>query len=369
MPNFFSQQNKFFFVSKIIVSIIFIWGCFSLPSLISGPNLAQESTEDKTPDILEPNYGSKIEKDVVGSESPSTLGKNPIEVDSGVYVKSFGSFDYDKNTFFTNFCIWWLMDEGVKYVPEDTLEIANGQQWIRLWSARDKIHTRIRVQARYYGTVNHVWTMKYFPFDRQKIRISIEDNIADIEQVKFIPLSKDSRLSPDIKLTGWNLLNFDLVQEPHSYNANFGDVDHPVSITSRLNIIIEMKREGWQIFFVYFIGYFVAIFLSFLTYFMPTVYFSEASTLCLAAIFASIGTKNQLGFSLSGTKGLSFSGIFTLCTFSIVLITIVNTVLTHRLYVDDRRSLSIKINYSIFFALIILLTLIMGVALLEAVNS
>lgn len=375
-----STENKNrWFKTRYILSIFFILGCFSLPYLAINSNNAlaelsnvplkmlsiesQKGASDKKIDIFDPNYSGSTEDD--SDVDPSA---NPIKVDCGVYVKSFGSFDYSKNTFFTNFYIWWLMDEDVKYSPEDTMEITNGQQWTRLWVARDKIKNKTRVQARFYGTINHVWNMKYFPFDRQKIRISVEDNIAELSQVRFNPLSKDSKMSPDITMVGWKL-RFDLVHEPHHNNTNFGDLDRPVSITSRLNMIFDMKREGWQIFFVYFIGYFVAIFLSFVTYLIPRRYFNESTTLCLGAIFAAIGNKSQLEFSLSGTEGLSFSGIFTLCTFSIIMITIINTILTHNLYVNERRPLSMGINYSIFLVIVVITTLIMGPALQEAVNS
>lgn len=378
----FSGNKNIWFKSQYILSLFFILGCFSLPYLVLNSNNAlaelpnvtnvplktqpietQKGASDKKIDIFDPNYNGNTEDD--GVVGPSA---NPIKVDCGVYIKSFGNFDYRKNTFFTNFYIWWLMDEGAKYSPEDTMEITNGQQWVRLWVARDKIKNKTRVQARFYGTINHVWNMKYFPFDRQKIRISIEDNIAELSQVRFNPLSKDSEMSPDIMMQGWKL-RFGLVHEPHLNSTNFGDLDRTVSVTSRLNVIFDMKREGWQIFFVYFIGYFVAIFLSFITYLIPRRYFNESTTLCLGAIFAAIGNKSQLEFSLSGTEGLSFSGIFTLCTFTIIMVTIINTILSHSLYVDEKRSLSAWVNYSILFSIVLLLSIVMGTALQEAINS
>ncbi len=374
-----TEYKKHRFKKQYLFSIFFVLACFGLPYLVSYcsnaladlPNEvlgkqsveSQKDTFSEVANIFDPNYTSKIAND-----KGVSLDGNPIHVDCGVYVKSFGSFDYNKNSFFTNFYIWWLMDENVKISPENSMDITNGQQWVRLWAVHDKIRNKTRVQARFYGVINHIWTMKYFPFDRQKIRISIEDNLADINHVRFNALSNESRLSPDVSIVGWKL-RFNLIHEPHLYNTSFGDLDNPSSVYSRLNIIFDMKREGWPIFFVYFVGYFVALFLSLLTYLIPKRYFSESTTLCLGAIFAAISNKSQLEFSLSGTEGLSFSGIFTICTFSIIMITIISTILTHSLYVSERRNVSSGINYSVFFSIIILTIIIMGSALQEAVNS
>lgn len=367
---------------KLFLGLLFIIACFCLPFVASIDIDAQDDifkgiftkidAEDKgdntskIKDIFDPLYdGSDGIEKFIDPEA------TPIIIESGVYVKSLGQFDYMKNSFFINFYIWWLLDKDVKYSPEETIEITNAQEYTRLWGARDTIGNKTRVQARFFGTINQNWDMKYFPFDRQKIRLSLEDNIGNINYVKFIPIPNNSKLSSDVVLRGWTLVRFDFIQEPHLYNTNFGNIDHPESIASRLNIIFELKRDGWSIFFVYFIGYIASLLLCLLTYFVPKRYFAETITLCLGAIFAGMGNKYQLDQSISdvNTVGVSLSGVATICTFMVILVTTVNVVMTHTIYSYGKLNLSYWISNSVLFILILVYGTVLGTALQLAVHS
>lgn len=369
MSELSNQQNKLILIAKIIFAIVFIWGCFKISSLIIKNDFNNKNITENEQNISYQTHNEKKENSNVRNESIKTQNDLPIQVDTGVYVKTFGMFDYYKNIFFVNFYIWFLMDENTSYHPENSIEITNGQQWERLSTYSEIMNDKILVQTRFYGWINHNWNMKYFPFDRQKIRVSLEDNISNIDKVKFKPLSKESKLSREIQLLGWKILNFDLVHEPHQYRSNFGDINNTFKRTSRLSIIFDLKREGWQIFYVYFIGYFVSIFLSIISFIIPKQYFGESCTLCLGAIFAGIGNKTQLEFSLSGTSDLSFSGIFTLCTFAFVIITTLSTILTHTLFINHRYYLASLLNYSVLMILMTSTSLIMWFSLMEAINS
>lgn len=368
--------------SKLFLGVLFIIVCFSLSFFISIEIDAQDDlsnrmitkidAEDKNDDkskindIFDPLYdGSEGIEKVIDPEA------TPVIVESGVYVKSLGQFDYVRNSFFINFYIWWLIDKDAKYSPEETIEITNAQQYTRLWGARDTIGNKTRVQARLFGTINQNWDMKYFPFDRQKIRLSLEDNIGDINHVKFIPIPNNSKLSSDVVLRGWTVVRFDFIQEPHQYSTNFGDSVNTNSVSSRLNIIFELKRDGWQIFFVYFIGYIAALFLCGLTYFVPKRYFAETITLCLGAIFAGMGNKYQLDQSISdvNVSGISLSGVATICTFMVILVTTINVVMTHTIYSYGKLNLSYWISYSVLFILTLVYGTVLGTALQLAVHS
>lgn len=360
--------------------LLFVIGCFSLPLLVSVEseelkNFSKVQQRDDSQNAGHaPVFKIKAKEfeqlsisgiiDRIDSKSVSSL----ITVESGIYLKSLGKFDYSKKTYFVNFYIWWLLDDPT-YFPEKTVEITNAEEYKILWSERDTIRAKTRVLARYIGTISHDWNMRYFPFDRQKLRISFEDNLLDIKKVNFSPIPQNSKISPDVSLKGWNLETFDFVHEDHLYDTNFGDLDTPESVYSRLNIILELKREGWSIFFVYYIGYILAAFLSFLTYFIPKRYFDITNTISLGAIFAGIGNKYQLSETLSDPVGLSLSGIFTLCTFILIVLTIINTVLTHLVYTAERRKLSFVMNYATFFILFLVYGVVMSSAIQEAIRS
>lgn len=362
-----SKRSKNWFL-KLVLAFVFCAGCLSLPYLLISPNDAHdnflgEGTLNDGGGILD-SLNDSADENKRFLDSSAT----PILAECGVYVKSFGNFDFNKNSFFINFYIWWILEDST-YSPDKTMEITNAQEYKRLWAARDKVQNKMRIQARYLGTINQDWDMKYFPFDRQKIRVSLEDNIGDINKIRFTPIPNGSKISPDIKLRGWRMIKFDLNQEAYKYSTNFGNLEQPDMITSRLNIIFELKRDGWAIFFVYFIGYIVALILCILTYFTPQRYFGETITLCLGAIFAGIGNKYQLDMSISHVAGISLSGVATICTFLVILLTIINVVVKHILYINGRKNLSYKLNYSVLFIWILVYGAIMEKTIGLAVQS
>lgn len=311
------------------------------------------------------------EEIAITPQATTKANPNLIEAEAGVYVKSFGKFDYSHDSLFINFYLWLLVDKDSKFKPEETMEITNAQQYTQLWGTRDMVGDKVRIQARYYGTINHYWDMKYFPFDRQKIRVSMENNEGDAETIQLKVLPNTSKISPDIKLRGWKLVHFDFTSEDHKYNNNFGDISKDHTITSRLNMFFELKRDGWRLFFVYFIGYISAMLLCVVTFFVPKYFFGETIIICLGAIFAGMGNKYQLDSSVSemNISGISLTSVLTICTFAFILITTINTVLTQILYIYKKEKLSFQINYSVLFMSLLIYGTIVGTVLQLAINS
>jgi len=351
-----------FFLAKQI-SLIFILGCFYGPFLISDTNGLSNNNHISTE-----TPKNRSEKDLLRSIDPSP--HLPIQVESGVYVKSLGDFDYRADTFFIGFYIWWLT-ENANYAPEKRIEITNAVTYKRLFSERDKIGHKTRVLARYSGTINTNWNLKFFPFDRQELRISFEDGTIDIDGVRFSPMPDGHKMSPTLvpRLKEWEIINFEYVHEPHRYESNLGDVSKPFSVYSRMSIIFELKRNGWKIFFVYFVGYIISAILCLLTYFVPKGNFDTGSTICLGAIFAAVINKNQIDQSLSGITWTSFIGTFTLCIFFIILITIINVLVTHILFIKKWKKSSYISNYVTLFVLMSSFIAIMTNAIQLAIAS
>jgi hypothetical protein len=358
------------FDRKHIFALGFVLTCFIVPFLLTARDQPYHK-EDEFPIIhlfkaSTKNTHKSPHFSLINTLSDAT--SSPIIVESGVYVNSLGRFDYVKKNFFINFYIWFLFSDP-SYHPEKSVEIANAEDFKQIFSSKDNVQGKLRIQSRYTATVSQDWNMKFYPFDRQILRISIEDNLLDYNQVRYIPLSKDSQLSPDVIFKGWKVEKFDLVHEPHLYAVNFGDKFSPESTYSRLNILFELKREGSQIFIVYFIGYFLAVILSFLTYLIPKKFFEITITISLGSIFSGIGNKYQIGETYSEMVGISLGGILTLLTFSVILITILNTIVTHSLLIHEKRNLSIGINYSVFGTTLFLYLLILISSLKVAINA
>ena len=360
-------------LTKIMASFIFCLACLGISPLIA-PIFANMNGELEEISLKDTGFQMQGAGNPKGNESTLTKVNSSSQtatlVDMGVYVKNLGKFNYKDNNFFINLYIWWISDNP-DYYPEKTVEFSNAEVFKQLFFARDRVQNRYRTLARYTATINCTppWDLTHFPFDRQKFRVSFEENIADIEHVRFSPLSSETKISPDVILKGWNLDGFEITHEPHVYSTNFGDIDRPTSTYSRINLIFNIKRQGELLFFVTFIGFIVSIFLSCVTFFVPKRYFDTNNTLCLGAIFAGIGNKYQLGDIISAYDLTSLMGVLVVSTFMVVLVAIVNNLVVHTLVIGERVFLSRFVNYSTFAILLLIYGSVVGRAIQVAIES
>ena len=364
---FFGIKSTRFIKASII--LIFGLGCLGVSPLAAAIFSVGGSGEPK--DLLE----QTLTKEEHEGDRANFAGGMPSEgspsiIDTGVYVKSLGKLNYKDNNFFINLYIWWLSDNP-DYYPEKTVQITNAENTMLQYSARDWVNNKYRSLARYTATINctPAWNLQHFPYDRQIFRISFEDNISDIEKIRFSLLSSDSKISPDVIFNDWQLDKFEIVHEPHIYSTNFGDTVHPESVYSRINLIFNIKRLGDKLFFVTFVGFFVSFFLSCITFFVPKRYFDANNTLCLGAIFAATGNNYQLNSIVPFYELSSLMGVVVISTFGVVLVAILNNLIVHVLMMEEKIKLSRVVNFSTFIILFTLYGYVVGSALQAAIES
>ncbi len=239
-------------------------------------------------------------------------------VTMGVLPLSLHTFDYFKNSFKTSFYVWWLYDDAA-YKPQNSVEITNSYEFNVKFGGTDKVDGKIRTQARYFATVQQHWNITNFPFDLQTIVIPIEDSEQEIANLKFSPDRINSTLPRDFTIPGWEILNFHVEEAPFHYNTNFGDPSVKETTYSRLAIVFDIKRLGLRLFFNYFIGFFVAFVVCLLTFFVDRHNLNAKYSLCMAAVFASVGNKYVLDSFLPFTTTFTLSDAIQVATFTYII--------------------------------------------------
>lgn len=210
------------------------------------------------------------------------------EIRVGAFVTSLYGLDFKHNTFDVGMWVWFL--HRSELTPQQTVEIVNSQAFKLEYAFEDEQERLTWGQAKFKATVTHDWNIASFPFDRQVLEISIEDAKSDIAGLRFVPDVENSSVDSNIELADWKITDFAIDTSEVLYDSTFGDPSLQEGSTySRVNISIQLQRQGVRLFLNVFAGAYVAFLLSSLVFYAPSA--SSSFTLTSAAVFAAIGNK------------------------------------------------------------------------------
>lgn len=263
----------------------------------------------------------------------------------GVYPVHLYDFDLAKNTFKVSFYAWWRTSNK-SYAPEKSVEIVNATEYYSKFGTRGQNGDEFFTYVHYYATILHPWNMRYFPFDRQFLEVRLED-FADINAVVLTPDRDQSFIHPELRLDGWDVIGMQLKDSVTRYLTNFGDKSTEKGLYSRITFQIEIKRQGWRTYFNNFIGFFVAMFLSLMIYFVHPNDLSSRANLSLGGIVTSVGNKYVIDQRLPITAEFTLADTIQIATFLMISVTILNFIVLKRF--EERLTIQqiSKLNYAI----------------------
>ncbi len=298
------------------------------------------------------NYGD-VFAETSARDDLGTTTNAPVEVQVGVYVSSIHNIDLMERTFETSFYAWWKHGTP-DFMPYESNEITNAQSF-KIAFKDSSIHKSFRhSNVRYVAKLNKDWDLTYYPFDRQVLRIKMEDFSRDTRSL-ILKLDKaNSKINPDLKLDGWEVVGMDIKSGVTIYQSNLGDPTAPsVRTYSNINVEITLKRQGWWIFFYSFIGIFVAFLICIFTFLISPERLGARLTLAIGAIFLIVGNLYVLDTSLPMTKKFTLVDAIQIATLITILSTIILTIILYFLSHKGKKGLSQRVNLDSMLLLII----------------
>jgi len=166
---------------------------------------------------------------------------DPVEVEVGLLVISFGDYDANKGTYLLDFYLFFQWDPAsapANFTPE-RFEFMNGRA-----SAQDEIFDETndagrrelwyRVQAELYSEPQFA----DFPFDTQRLQILFEDSVYTSSELVYVPMQEESGLDEDFHAAGWRVGEpvFDVVEKEYRFDETY----------SRARMTIELSRERFS---------------------------------------------------------------------------------------------------------------------------
>lgn len=263
----------------------------------------------------------------------------PIEIPVGIFVTSIYGIDFHSEQFTVTFWLWTtfptetmneMMGEGYKGFNQ--IEIINAQN--RVISPTDQFvvpnpsNGTTYAIAKFTATINQHWDVRNFPFDRQNLSIIFESVGIQSNVINFVPDIQNSLVSEELNINGWVIEDLRMDALNYEYRSTFGDPSGQIGNYPRIVATIPLRRIGFRLFINSFLGFFISYVIISLIYFLEV---DSRIGLIMTAIFAAVGNKYTMDTYFPNQSAFSLSDLIQICTFGMIAIGIVTTIVSMRL--------------------------------------
>ena len=272
----------------------------------------------------------------------------PVQrVEVGLWLNDIHTVDFLDGSYGAEFYLWWVADDE-ELRPFEVFQILNGRDWTvrsvnRRVLADGSFHTSGYVSA----IVNHDWDLRYFPFDRQRLRLVIETPFTASE-LRLVPNAEASLVSDFADVEGFRITDFGLTEHVERYETDFGFRDGAGYSFSRLVVELELDRESRRIVVMMFVGFLVANLMALLTYAVHVSMLSIRSSMSVGAIFGAVGNMYFLHREVNPAAGSLLVDRIAVVTFGGIVVALLTGIIVDRLYRWGKIGIARIVNWTIF---------------------
>ena len=273
-----------------------------------------------------------------GSISKSFAKTGTVDtVKTGIYITSIHDIDFKQKEYTVIFWLW------LKYTNKEfdflqNLEIPQAKTLVKSFSTIDTSDGKIYILMKVQCVMKDSWKTNNFPFDSQKLRLSIENSQFDSHSLVFSADTVGKKYDPRFTLSGWNINQFDVSIAPKSYETTFGDPNLKIPHTeySSFRVGIEIQRDAIGLFWKMFLGMYVAFLIAYISCYIHLDNIDSRFGLSVGALFAVIGNKYIVDSSLP--ESITYTLVDTLHGITLLAILVVTacTVFSLRLVKQDK---------------------------------
>ncbi len=253
-------------------------------------------------------------------------GTHPDTVKTGIYVTSIHDIDFKQNEYTVEFWVW------LKYKNKDfdfvhNLEIPQAKNIEKSFSTIDSSGGRISLLMKIHCVMQDMWKINNFPFDRQQLKLSIENSQYDRRSLVFVPDTLGKHYDPKFTLKGWNIDSFLVFTNIKQYETAFGDesLATPHTEYSAFRVRISVKRDATELFWKMFLGMYVSFLIAYICFYIHADNTDSRFGLSVGALFAAIGNKYIIDASLPETISFTMVDFLHMTTMFFIFLVIASS--------------------------------------------
>jgi hypothetical protein len=235
----------------------------------------------------------------------------PDTVSVGIYITSIHDIDFKQKEYTINFWLW------LKYRNKDfdflkNLEVPQAKTVEKSFSTVDSSGEQVYMQMKLQCVMKDSWKIENFPFDRQTLRLSIENSQFDSRYLVFMPDTVGNHFDPRFTLRGWMIDSCTISTGIKSYETAFGDDEmvKPHTEYSSFRVRLGIKRDAAGLFWKMFLGMYIAFLIAYICFYIHSDGMDSRFGLSVGSLFAVIGNKYIIDSSLP--ESTSFTLVDTL---------------------------------------------------------
>jgi len=214
------------------------------------------------------------------------------------------------------------------------------------------------------------WQVTDFPFDKQHLKVQIENTLFDNNSLIFKPDVKGSTYDKTDALDGWDITDFKVTAVTNDYETGFGDLRPGRNLQNFSAFLIELniERNAWGLFLKIFIGMYIAFLISIISFTIQVQELEPRFGLPVGGLFATVGNKYIIDSILPETSAFTLVDTLHTLTFFGIFGTLVVSAIALRYYDNGKLETAIRINKMgsriVIWAYAILNIVMVGLAIL-----
>lgn len=231
---------------------------------------------------------------------------NPDTVKTGIYITSIHDIDFKQNEYTINFWLWLTYkNKALDFVQN--LEIPQAKSFTKSFSTIDSSDGKIYLLMKMQCVMKDSWKINNFPFDTQKLRLSIENSQFDSKDLVFVADTVGQNFDKRFTLRGWRVDSLKISTGIRVYETGFGDdsLPKPQVEYSNFKVNIRIGRDAGQLFWKMFIGMYVAFLIAYICFYIHADNIDSRFGLSVGSLFAAVGNKYIVDSSLPDSTTLT----------------------------------------------------------------
>lgn len=255
-----------------------------------------------------------------------TLNAQDVKPDTvrvGIFITSIHDIDFKQKEYSTNFWIW-LKYKRREFDFYNNLEVPQAKTVTKSFVTVDSTDDRIFMQMKLQCVMKDSWRIENFPFDRQSLRISLENSQFDSREMVFIADTVGEHFDRRFTLRGWSIDSCVISIGKKIYETGFGDEDlaKPHTEYSSFRTRLVIRREATGLFWKMFLGMYIAFLISYVCFYIHADGMDSRFGLGVGSLFAVIGNKYIIDSALPESSSFTLVDLLHGLTLFFILATI-----------------------------------------------
>ena len=256
--------------------------------------------------------------------------EKPDTVTVGIYITSIHDIDFKQKEYTVTFWLW-LHYKNKAFDFLQNLEVPQAKTVNKSFSTVDSSDGTISMQMKLQCVMKDSWRISNFPFDMQKLRLSIENSQYDSKSLVFAADTIGAHFDPRFTLNGWKIDSCIISTGIKAYETAFGDrsLATPHTEYSSFRVRLGIRRDAGGLFWKMFLGMYIAFLIAYSCFYIHPDSIDSRFGLSVGSLFAVVGNKYIIDSALP--ESASFTLVDTLHALTLFFIFSVVAATAYRL--------------------------------------